>query len=86
MNCKMTNEEFHKAFSNTPWHNAPEGYWDKINEQRKKHKFVGRKAFIYDGIYECVRAEDDLVIFKLSESGEAIIGGDDVENIKWIKE
>ena len=86
MKCKMTNEEFHNAFSNTPWHHAPDGYWDGVNEQRKKHKFVGRKAFVYGGVYECVRAEDDLVIFKLSESGEAIISGDNVENIKWIKE
>lgn len=86
MDCKITNEEFHNAFSNTPWHYAPDGYWDRINKQRKEHKFVGRKAIVYGKVHECVRAEDNLVIFKLREGSEAIISGNDVENIKWIKE
>ena len=86
MNCKMTNEEFHKVLSNLTFHYAPENYWNELNEQRKKHKFVGRKAFVYGEIRECTKAEDDLVFFKLSETSEVIIGGDEVENIKWIKE
>lgn len=85
MNPIMTNEEFSAAFASLPFHHAPEGYWDAINEQRKKHKFVGRKAFIDGKLLECVRAEDDLVIFKLSENAELIISRDDVCGIKWLK-
>ena len=86
MNITMTNGEFHQAFSNTPFHYAPDGYWDSVNEQRKKHKFVGRKAFVYGRVHECIKAEDDLVFFKSGNNGEIIVSGDDVENIKWVKE
>ena len=84
MDCKITNTEFHEAWSNFSFHHAPDGYWDGINEQRKKHKFVGRKAWIDGRKHECVRAEDDLVIFEASPCSEIIISGDDVMDIKWI--
>lgn len=67
------------------WNYAPEGYWDEINAKRRAHRFVGRKAFIDGRIYECIRAEDDLVIFSVTESSEMIISGyDNVMKIKWI--
>lgn len=66
-------------------YHAPDGYWDGTNEQRKKHRYVGKKAFINGRIHECIRAEDDLVIFKITDVSEMIISGyDDVMSIKWI--
>ena len=85
MNPVMTNTEFQEAWSNLSFHHAPEGYWDKVNEQRKKHRFVGRKAWINKGIHECVRAEDDLVVFSISTGCEFIVSGDKVADIKWLK-
>ena len=73
------------------WHYAPDGYWDKVHEERKKHRYVGRKAvYKEDGlpmeIVECVEAEDDLVIFQFPNSTtQLIVSGDDVMNIKWLK-
>ena len=84
MDCIMTNEEFHNAWSNLNFHHAPEGYWDEINEQRKKHRFVGRKARIDGRILECIKAEDNLMFFRLSAGGELIVSGDDVDDIQWI--
>ena len=91
MDCRITNAEFHEAWCNTPWHSAPDGYWDKVHEERKKHNYVGRKA-IYkeDGcpmkIVECIEAEDDLVIFQfLNSTTQLIVSGDDVMDIKWLK-
>ena len=90
MDCRMTNEEFHEAWSNLSFHHAPDGYWDKVHEERKKHKFVGRKA-IYkeDGcpakIVECIEAEDNKVIFQFPNSTtQLIVSGYDVMDIKWI--
>ena len=83
MNPIMTNEEFHNAWSNINFHYAPNGYWDAVNEQRKKHRFVGRKAIVDGEKLECVKAEDDLVFFRLSNCSELIISGDDVYDIKW---
>ena len=85
MNPMMTNAEFHEVWNNLSFHYAEDGYWDKINEQRKKHRFVGRKAIIDGDMLECIMAEDDLVFFKLSECSELIISGDNVYNIKWLK-
>ena len=91
MNIELTENEFHKAWCNTPFYHAPEGYWEKKHEDRKRHKYVGRKAYIHGKILTCKEAESDLVIFddniKLSDGsmsyGEIIISGNDVENIKW---
>lgn len=85
MNCEITNSEFHEAFSNLSFHHAPEGYWDEVNEKRKKHKFVGRKAIIDGRMLECTKAEDDLVFFRISNDSELIVSGDKVANIKWLK-
>lgn len=86
MNPVMTNAEFQEAWKGLSFNQyAPDGYWDKVDEQRKKHKFVGRKARVNNGIYECVRAEDDLVIFNISTCSELIISGDEVTNIEWLK-
>ena len=86
MNPIMTNTEFHEAWNNLSFnHHAPNGYWDKVNEQRKNHRFAGRKVWINEGIHECIRAEDDLVVFSISTSCELIVSGDEVANIKWIK-
>ena len=91
MDIELTNEEFHETFSSLSFHHAPEGYWDKVHEERKKHRYVGRKA-IYkeDGcptkVVECVEAEDDLVIFQFSNSTtQLIVSGDKVADIKWLK-
>ena len=81
----MTNEEFHNAWSNLSFHHAPNGYWDEINEQRNKHRFVGRKAIVDGRVLECIKAEDDLVFFRLGSGSELIVSGDDVYDIKWIK-
>ena len=86
MDIRMTNEEFHNAYSNLSFnHYAPKGYWDEINEQRKKHRFVGRKAMVDGRVLECIKAEDDLVFFKLGIGSELIVSGDDVCDIKWLK-
>ncbi len=86
MNPIMTNTEFQQAWSNLSFnHHAPDGYWDERNKQRKKHKFVGRKANFDGKVLECIKAEDDLVFFRLSTGGELIISGDDVGDIKWLK-
>ena len=82
---KITNEEFHEAFCNLPFHYAPDGYWDRVNEQRKNHRFVGKNALINNEIWKCVRAEDSLVIFQPLRGGntEYIVSGNNVEKIKW---
>lgn len=86
MNPMMTNAEFHEAWSNLSFnHYAPKGYWDEINERRKKHRFVGRKAIVNGEVLECTKAEDDLVFFRLGSCSELIVSGDDVFDIKWIK-
>lgn len=85
MDCRMTNEEFQEALSNLSFHHAPDGYWDEVNEKRKKHKFVGRKAVVDGKVFECIKAEDDLVFFRLGNGSELIISGDDVADIKWLK-
>ena len=86
MDIKMTNEEFHNAWSNLSFnHYAPEGYWDEVNEQRKKHRFVGRKAIIDGRTLECFKAENNLVFFRLPYGSELIVSGDDVDDIKWLK-
>jgi hypothetical protein len=54
-----------------------------VNEQRKKHRFVGRKAIIDGKKLECVKAEDNLVFFRVSYGSELIVSGDDVCDIKW---
>ena len=86
MNPIMTNTEFHEAWSNLSFHHTPDGYWNKINEQRKNHRYVGRKIMFRGRLVECVRAEDNLAIFKIDDDGgELIISGNDVWDIKWIK-
>ena len=85
MNQIMTNSEFHEAWSNLSFHHVPDGYWDKIHEQRKKHRFVGKQAFIDGKILECIEAEDDLVIFKITNCSNFIISGNKVLDIKWLK-
>lgn len=86
MNAMLTNAEFHEAWKNLSFHHAPEGYWDRENEQRRKHRFVGRKIRDRGQVLECVRATDTQAIFKLDSGGELIINGDDLENLNWIKE
>lgn len=71
---------------NPSFHHAPEGYWDQENEKRKKHRFVGRKIWYYGKLVECVRATDTQAIFKLTESSELILNGEELENVKWYKE
>lgn len=71
---------------NSSFHHVPEGYWDQENERRRKHPFVGRKIFYHGKLIECVRATDEQAIFKLTESSELILNGEELENLKWIKE
>ena len=71
---------------NPSFHHAPEGYWDQENEKRKKHRFVGRKIWYHRKLVECVRATDTQAIFKLTESSELILNGEELENVKWYKE
>lgn len=71
---------------NPSFHHAPEGYWDQENEKRKKHRFVGRKIWHHGKLVECVRATDTQAIFKLTESSELILNGEELENVKWYKE
>lgn len=71
---------------NPSFHHAPEGYWDQENEKRKKHRFVGRKIWYHRKLIECVRATDTQAIFKLTESSELILNGEELENVKWYKE
>ena len=74
-------------------HHAPQGYWDSIRKERRKHKLVGRAAWIgseFDvyppQVYECVEAEDDFVILHDADNRELIICGyDNVAKIKWRK-
>lgn len=82
----ITNAEFHETWKNLNFHHAPEGYWDKENERRRKHRFVGRKIRDNGKLIECVRATDTQAIFSLGNGGELIINGDDLENLNWIKE
>ena len=85
-NPVMTNAEFHQAWNNLSVpHHAPEGYWDERDEERRHHRFVGRKAIVDGKVLECIRAEDDLVFFQVSPSSELIVSGDDVDKIKWKK-
>ena len=49
MNSIITNTEFQEAFSNLTFHYVPDGYWDRINEKRKKHKYVGKKHDLTEG-------------------------------------
>lgn len=86
MNLTMTNEEFHSAWNSLSIYHAPEGYWDKIAEQRKNHDLVGRKAWIDGRIHTCIGADDDIVVFRITDSSEYIISGDECANIRWIKE
>lgn len=84
---QMTEAEFHEFCNHSSFRYAPDGYWTEVNERRKKHRFVGKTALINHQIWECVRAEDDLVILR-PQSGEAtecIISGDLVEKIVWMK-
>ncbi len=71
---------------NPSFHHAPEGYWDQENEKRKKHRFVGRKIWYQNALIECIRATDAQAIFKLTESSELILNGEELENVKWYKE
>jgi len=71
---------------NLSFHHAPEGYWDQENEKREKHRFVGRKIWYHGKLIECVRATDTQAIFKLTESNELILNGEELENAKWYKE
>ena len=71
---------------NLSFHHAPEGYWDQENEKREKHRFVGRKIWYHGKLIECVRATDTQAIFKLTESSELILNGEELENVKWYKE
>lgn len=71
---------------NPSFHHAPEGYWDQENEKRKKNRFVGRKIWYHGKLVECVRATDTQAIFKLTESSELILNGEELENVKWYKE
>lgn len=71
---------------NPSFHHAPEGYWDQENEKQKKHRFVGRKIWYHGKLIECVRATDAQAIFKLTESSELILNGEELENVKWYKE
>ena len=89
MNPIMTNDEFHEAWCALSWsHRAPDGYWEEIHKQRRKHRFVGKKAFFNGQLIECYEAEDDLVLFRFLDGGlsELIISGDEVADIKWLKE
>lgn len=71
---------------NPSFHHAPEGYWDQENEKWKKHRFVGRKIWYHGKLVECVRATDTQAIFKLTESSELILNGEELENVQWYKE
>ena len=71
---------------NPSFHHAPEGYWDQENEKREKHRFVGKKIWYHGKLVECVRATDIQAIFKLTESSELILNGEELENVKWYKE
>lgn len=71
---------------NPSFHHAHEGYWDQENEKREKHRFVGRKIWYHGKLVECVRATDTQAIFKLTESSELILNGEELENVKWYKE
>lgn len=90
MNPIMTNAEFHEAWCSLSWSasRAPDGYWEEIHKQRKKHRFVGKKAFYRGKIVECYEAEDDLVLFRFLDDrlSELIVSGDKVADIKWLKE
>ena len=94
MSKGLTEKEFHEAWCNTPFHHAPQGYWNRIHEKRKNHKNVGRKAYVNGKILTCKESEDNLVVFEnnvnLSDGsisyGEIIISGEDVNNIKWMEE
>ena len=86
----MTNAEFHEAWCSLSWPapRAPAGYWEEIHKQRKKHRFVGKKAFYRGSIVECYEAEEDLVFFRFLDGGLStlIVSRDEVANIKWLKE
>lgn len=91
MNPELTNEEFHEAWCLTPFHHAPDGYWEQKRKEMEKHPYVGRKARMYGKILTCVRADYRKVVFKddirLSDgsisAGEIIITDGDIANIKW---
>ena len=73
-------------YFNKELNHAPSGYYDARTEQMQKHRFVGRKAFIDGKVYECIRAEDDLAVFRVTEASELIVSGyDAVSNIRWCK-
>ncbi len=85
MNPVMTNDEFYQAWRSLSFnHHAPENYWDEINEQRKKHKLVGKKARVDGKTLECIRADDTLIVFRLSQASELLISGEDVDEIIWL--
>lgn len=71
---------------NTSFHHAPEGYWDRENEKRRNHRFVGRKIWYHGSLIECVRATDTQAIFKLTENSELILNGAELENVNCYKE
>lgn len=93
MSPYLTDEEFASAFANTPFHYAPEGYWDRKHEEMARHPLAGRKArvtvensTIVNRLLTCIRADYDLAVFRLDSGGELIISGDDFYNLRWEKE
>lgn len=71
-------------FLDIPWHHAPDGHWGAVDEQRKKHRLIGRKALFDHKALECVRADDDIVVFRITDSSELIVGSNKIADIKWI--
>ena len=65
---------------------APAGHYDARTVEMQKHRYVGRRAFIDGKIYNCIRAEDDRVVFQITEASDLIVNGyDAVANIRWCK-
>lgn len=65
-------------------HYAPDGYYDRVETEQRKHKFVGRAAWFNGRLYKCVRASEDLAVFAITPSSEMIVSGDKVNNIRWV--
>lgn len=84
MNPMLTDEEFRFAFASATFHYAPKGHWENVEEERKAHPLVGRKAVVDGKILECTKADDYVVIFKISDSSEKIVRCNDLGRIKWL--
>lgn len=95
MNPVMTNEEFHTAWCSLNWNRQTDDtYWKRKRYEEEHHKLVGRQArvtvpdsTIWKRILTVVRANDDIIVFKLSNSSELIVSQRDIDNgciLEWI--